>query len=328
MTNSLPASAFYQLEPHQVLKAIDDLGFLTTGEFLQLNSYENRVFEIGVENSTASPNAINDNKLIIKLYRPNRWSKEALKEEHDFLSELRSDGIPVVSPFELGGQSLFQLGQLYFSIFPKIRGRLPQEFLSGELQQVGRRLAQIHNVGARKESEHRPYIGTNDYGGWDQLDFLRPWISPEVESRYLDAAENILSHAEDGLRDKTYIRIHGDCHKGNLLNNGRGEFYFVDFDDFCNGPAAQDFWMLASEPQEFSELIKGYEELREFDDQELKLIPLLRGLRVIGYSAWIAKRWDDPSFPQIFPEFKNYTYWAKETEALEAISWQLADSVI
>jgi Ser/Thr protein kinase RdoA (MazF antagonist) len=160
--------------------------------------------------------------------------------------------------------------------------------------------------------------------GWSSLDLLDSKIAPEVHSRYLHAAEDILYELEECLQPESFIRIHGDCHKGNLLHRN-DEFYFLDFDDFCNGPVAQDFWMLLGGElnDDNAELIEGYRELRDVSDRELSLFEPLRGLRIIHYAAWITKRWSDPSFPRLFPEFGTYSYWAEETEALEQIAWKI-----
>jgi Ser/Thr protein kinase RdoA (MazF antagonist) len=191
-------------------------------------------------------------------------------------------------------------------------------------------MAQVHNIGARKKAPNRPVLDTSYYGGWETLDNLQDWVTPELRGRYNAAAEDILYAIDDNFDPSEFIRIHGDCHKGNLLNNGT-QFFLVDFDDFVNGPVVQDFWMLLSGDQEtFGEekdlIISGYEELREFPDHQWSWIPMLRGLRIISYAGWIAKRWVDPSFPRIFPEFNTYRYWAEEVEALEKIAWSINPS--
>lgn len=341
-------SSFFNLEPNRILDFVESAGFRTTAELIQLNSYENRVFEIGLENPidnsvfsisdsrskgiiSAVPNksATHSQKVIAKFYRPNRWSYEAICEEHTFLFELKQEGIPVVAPLKLrNGESLINCDGMYLSLFPKVLGRMPQEFLAGELRQVGRRLAQIHNVGEKHGAPHRPTIGTEYYGGWKTLELLSEWVWPELWDRYVEAAQYVLECVEESaIESQTYSRIHGDCHKGNLLHNG-SEFYFVDFDDFCIGPAVQDFWMLISgdadtQNYERDEILSGYEELRHFDDSQWNLIPLLKGLRLIGYAGWIAQRWHDPSFPKLFPEYNTFKYWAEETESLEKIAWQI-----
>lgn len=317
-------SSFFNLNPDKVLHAVELAGFHPTGEFTQLNSYENRVFDIKLE--VDSQNSATH--LISKFYRPQRWSKEAVLEEHEFLLELKQEGIPAIAPLVLPNSStILPFEGMNVAFFPKVLGRMPQEFLKGELRQVGRLMAQVHNVGARKKAPHRPIMDTSYHGGWDTLDHLQDWIAPEVIDRYNDAAEEILYSIDETFNTNEFIRIHGDCHKGNILHNG-SEFFLVDFDDFVNGPVIQDFWMLLSgdkESLEFEkeEIISGYEELREFPYHQWAWVPLLRGLRIIMYAGWIAKRWSDPSFPRIFPEFNSYRYWAEEVEALEKIAWEI-----
>lgn len=300
-----------------VLKATELAGFLPTGEFTQLNSYENRVFDIRLEDPKLS-------RVIAKFYRPGRWSKDCILEEHQFLDELRSEGLTAINPLVQKNKStLNTVHGMHVAFFPKVQGRMPEEFLKNDLKQVGRKLALLHNVGAQKDFEHRPYLGILPDSMWDHLDLLQEKVVPELWSRYEKAATEILIRFEDLVDPNEFLRIHGDCHRGNILSNGQ-DFFFVDFDDCMMGPAAQDFWMLFSSSdskEEEEEIISGYEELREFPDHQLGWIPLLRGLRIISYAAWIARRWEDPSFPRLFPDFSTYTYWAEETEALEKIAW-------
>lgn len=310
-------ASFYNLHPDTVLKAAEACGFQTTGEFYQLNSYENRVFDIRLEGQEA---------VIAKYYRPQRWSTEAIMDEHEFLWELKSEDIEAIAPLILPNEMTVSIVDgMNVAYFPKMRGRMPQEFLGDQLKQVGRLLARVHNIGAQHPAEYRPVMDTSYYGGWDTLDFLAEWITPELRNRYLQAAETILRKVDEVVNPSEFIRIHGDCHKGNLLHNGK-EFFLVDFDDCANGPVVQDFWMLFSgDNDSFSEerdlILSGYEELREFPWHQFDWVPLLRGQRIISYAGWIAKRWEDPSFPRIFPEFNTYRYWAEEVEALERIAW-------
>lgn len=321
------SSSFYNLDPEKVLQAAEDAGYLPTGEFTQLNSYENRVFDLKLEEAPETSEVRN---VIAKFYRPQRWSKEALLEEHEFLASLKNEGIPAVAPLiQPNGSTLLEIDGMYATFFPKVLGRMPQEFLPGELLKVGRLMAQVHNIGARKKAPHRPTLDASCPGGWPALEMLQQWITPEVRHRYNQAAEKILFAIEDLFDPRDFIRIHGDCHKGNLLSNGQ-EFFLVDFDDFVNGPVIQDFWMLLSGDEDQTDdekyqIIDGYEELREFPHHQWDWIPLLRGLRIISYASWIAKRWEDPSFPRLFPEFNTYTYWAEEVEALEKIAWKVND---
>ncbi len=316
--------SFYQLGVDQVFRVAESCGFDPTGEYFQLNSYENRVFDLFLEGEPKS-------HIISKVYRPGRWSPQAIQEEHDFMKELKNHGIPVVAAWEKQGQSIFLDKGMCFSFFPKAVGRMPQELSFTDLAQLGRQLASLHNVGAQKEAIHRPTLDIGQMG-WDALDFVEPWVAPEVWPRYEKAACEILNFLEDELDFNQLIRIHGDCHKGNILQNdpagGEKQLFFVDFDDFINGIPVQDFWMLFSgdeteNSEELEAFLSGYEALRIFDRDQLRLMPAFRGLRIVYYAHWIAKRWGDPSFPKLFPNFKNYVYWAEEVEALEKIAWQL-----
>ncbi len=321
-----PVELFYNLTPHLALESIEAQGFKPTGRYAQLNSYENRVFSIEVENENL--NDLNQNEfytLIAKFYRPGRWSKEAIQEEHDFLLELKSDGIPAVAPILINEKSIFLTGEIFTSLFPKQKGRLPQELKLDELKAVGTLLARLHNIGAKKKALNRPSIGAESFGD-KSLDILDSIISNEVHTRYFNAAEDILDFLDERLDPSKYLRIHGDCHKGNILQTdpikGSKEYFFVDFDDFCNGPAVQDFWFLLSGDQDEKEqnaLLDGYLKLRNFDKNDLELIPGLRGLRMIYYSAWIAMRWEDPSFKLVFENFHSYNYWAQATDNLEEV---------
>lgn len=309
-----------------MLAATEEAGFQPTGEFTQLNSYENRVFDIRLEKSSSE-----QERVIAKFYRPGRWSQAALLEEHEFLFDLKKEGIPVISPLlHKNGASLCSVEGLFVAFFPKFMGRMPEEFLEKDLSQVGRRLAQIHNVGSRKKFTHRAVLGELPFSSWDNLELLSRWVAPEVWPRYEKAALTIIEAFDEFLKPRDFIRIHGDCHRGNLLAKllpgNQREFFFVDFDDCAMGPEIQDFWMLfsGSDFEEEKELIlSGYEELRELSLRQWQWIPLLRGLRIFSYSAWIARRWQDPSFPKLFPNFETFTFWAEETEALEKIAWSL-----
>lgn len=305
-------NSFQNLTPERVMNSVEILGMNPTGRILQLNSYENRVFQIELED--AAP-------VVTKYYRPGRWRRESIQDEHDFLDDLKSEGIPAVAPLKFDGQTVHEFDSLYMTVFPKIVGKMPEEFLNDELKRVGRRLAQIHNLGSRKWAKERLTLGSAEFGD-PALEILQDWISPEVRGRYTEAAHLVLDALDEALADEPLIRIHGDCHRGNLLNNGT-EFFFVDFDDFCNGPAAQDFWMLldsVDSDQEKDLLLDGYSELRDLPDGLFELFEPLRGLRLIHYSGWIARRWTDPSFPRLFPTFREFNYWAEETEALERIA--------
>jgi len=317
-------TSFYRLDPALVLAATEDAGFRPTGEFTQLNSYENRVFDIRLEKGTSE-----QERVIAKFYRPGRWSQAALQEEHEFLFDLQKEGIPVIAPLiQKNNRSLNEISGMSVTFFPKFMGRMPEEFMENDLYQIGRRLAQIHNVGSRRDFHHRAIVGEAPFSSWDNLDLLSKWVAPEVWHRYEKAAITIIEEFDDLLDPADFIRIHGDCHRGNLLAQllpgNKREFSFVDFDDSSMGPEVQDFWMLFSGSEDTAEqemILSGYEELREFPKRQWEWVPILRGMRIFSYSAWIARRWSDPSFPRLFPNFETYTFWAEETEALERVAW-------
>lgn len=328
-------SVFDDLTPDLILSAVESCGFVPTGEVTQLNSYENRVFDIKVEpHELVGPSAGARPAVIAKFYRPGRWSLDAIQDEHDFLLDLKNEGISAVAPFRTDDETVFLYDGFPTTLFPKTAGRMPQEFLKGELEQVGRLLARIHNIGARRPAEHRLTLDAETYG-YKALDRLERIVYPEMWNRYRDAAETILEYLDDELDPRQNIRIHGDCHKGNLLQSStrdeRGvatdHFFFVDFDDACNGPPVQDFFMLLSGASdhddqakiELDALLSGYEELRAVPDN-LYLLEALRGLRIIHYSGWIAARWEDPFFPSLFPDFHSYNWWASECLRIEQIA--------
>ncbi|MAE72720.1 MAG: serine/threonine protein kinase [Bdellovibrionaceae bacterium] len=315
---------FYQISPEHALQAVEKAGYHVTGRYFQLNSFENRVFDVELEDHPEGRK-----NLVVKIYRPERWTLDAIQDELQFLDELANQGIPVIKPLPLSnGEKMGSYQGLEFALFNKVQGRLVQELTPAQLRQVGRKIAQIHSVGEQQVAENRINLTTEDYG-WDHLDILENWIAPEVKGRYMKAAEKIFSTYEELSEDVDFQRIHGDCHKGNLLikdhRDQDNEYFFVDFDDFLNGPAIQDFWMLLSGPfgevpQELNALISGYQELRHFDEAQIALLGPLQGLRIIQYAAWIARRWKDPLFPQTFPQFRDYIYWAEEVEMLESLA--------
>ncbi len=312
-------SSFFNLDPETVLKTCENAGFRPTGLFTQLNSYENRVFDIQLEGSE---------NIIAKFYRPERWSAAAILEEHQFLKELNEAEIPALKPLILKNNStLIDSAGISVSFFPKFRGRMPQELGLQDLNRIGQLFARVHNVGAKSIAKHRPVMDSSYYGSWESLALLQSRVAPELESRYFPAAETILNFVDDHFDPSEFIRIHGDAHKGNILQM-QESYFLVDFDDFNNGPAVQDFWMLLSYDNETltdekDAFIEGYQMFREFPFHQLEWIEALRGLRIIMYAGWIAKRWEDPSFPRLFPDFGSFSYWAEEVEALEKIAWNL-----
>jgi Ser/Thr protein kinase RdoA (MazF antagonist) len=328
MSNS---KGFYNLDPNIILDVAENHGFHVTGELTQLNSYENRVFDVKLTSGES---------LISKFYRPGRWSAETILDEHNFIHELKTEQIGVASAIEINSadsisrlknfsgenKTLGEVDGIYYAFFEKVRGRLLQEITEPQFKKLGRWLARLHNVGSKQKAVHRASIGPTNDDRWIYLDKLLRQVSPEVSARYESSAVKIFEALDDMLNDFSFIRLHGDLHRGNILEDSQQEFIVVDFDDMINGPEVQDFWMLMpnadTDSPEFNTLIDAYSELREFPYEQLELIPLLRGYRIINYAIWIMNRWDDPSFPRIFPDFGSYSYWAEETENIEKIAFR------
>lgn len=314
---------FQSLSPELVLVAAEQAGFQVTGEILQLNSYENRVFDLRLEADEGAPPTGSRPSVIAKFYRPKRWSRPQVDEEHAFLRELKKEGIPVVP-----ASHVCEVEGYIACFFPKGLGRLPSEFLSKDLKSLGGLLARLHNVGGLSQFVERPQLGEFPWNPEENIDLLAEWISPEVRTRYLDAASTLVDRFFSEVDPQSFLRIHGDFHRGNLLAqagpNPEQAFLLVDFDDCCMGPSMQDLWMIwtALETDEERQLLRdGYDEFRRFPEHELEWVSALRGMRIVNYAAWIARRWQDPAFPLIFPQFVNYNYWAEETEALERLAW-------
>jgi len=316
---------FYQLTPDFVMDAVENAFARTTGEYLQLNSYENRVYSVRLEDREAT-------QVIVKFYRPQRWSETAIREEHAFLDELQGQGVSAIAPLQQKNGSTLSLHQgLWCAIFPKARGRMPQEFFADDLTSLGRVLARLHNVGSARPSRERPILDVEHYL-MPALEIVEPMVTPMLQERYLHAAHAIIDFLDDELDPSTFQRIHGDCHRGNVLQTDEPgkpkEYFLIDFDDFGMGPIVQDLWMLFRHDEddfdeELDAFLGGYTELRDFDESQLRFMEPLRGMRIIHYAAWIARRWSDPSFPQIFPQYGSDAYWLDEVQALEKVVAQL-----
>ena len=298
---------YEQLTPDCILDALESVGFKPTGSLLALNSYENRVYQASLED---------DSFVIAKFYRPHRWSDAAILEEHEFSNELVQQEIPIVAPLSLNDKTLFEFDGFRFAVFPRQGGRTPELEQEETLIQLGRVLGRMHSVGATKPFTDRPKLTVQSFGV-DSLNFLldNDIVSPEVRANYQQAAEESLQLISDRYEAilPRNIRLHGDCHPGNLLWRDDAP-HFVDLDDCRMGPAVQDLWMLLSGTNDemsiqFRLILEGYETFFEFDPAELALIESLRTLRILHYSAWLARRWDDPAFPQHFPWFNSPRYW-------------------
>ncbi|UOD27936.1 serine/threonine protein kinase [Massilia violaceinigra] len=301
---------FSNLSPECVLDALESVGLRADGRLLALNSYENRVYQVGMEDEAP---------VVAKFYRPERWSDAAILEEHAFVEELTEREIPVVPALTLGGRTLHSFGGFSFAVFPRRGGRAPELDDPAVLEWTGRFIGRIHAVGALKGYSERPAL-TIDTFGREPRDYLlaNDFIPPEL----LAAWTSVVDQALDGVRHcyaragdlaGAQLRLHGDCHVGNVLWTPDGP-HFVDFDDSRTGPAIQDLWMLLSGERrdmvrQMSDILAGYEDFADFDERQLNLIEALRTLRLIHYSAWLARRWNDPAFPVAFPWFNTQRYW-------------------
>ena len=326
--------AFETLTPDVVMDALASVGLYGDGRQLALSSYENRVYQLHLEDGPV---------VVAKFYRPKRWSETQILEEHAFSAELMAAEIPVVGPLLLNGTTLNHFGGFAFSVSPSRGGRPPELDDPDVLEWIGRFLARIHTVGAAKPFVHRPALDLQSFG-IDSHDWLlkNDQVPLDVQSAWAKASQDALDliagypclTASSGKIDPYFepiqrIRLHGDCHPGNILwtplespaSAGPGP-HFVDLDDARSGPAVQDLWMLLSgdrqqRSRQLGALVDGYEQFREFDRRELALIEPLRTLRLIHYSAWLARRWHDPTFPINFPWFGSSDYWRGQVQMLE-----------
>lgn len=298
---------FFTLTPLRVLSAVEQAGHATTGLCYSLNSFENRVYEVELEDRR---------RVVAKFYRPGRWSRETILDEHRLLAALEAAEIPTCAPMTFpDGASLHATPEgIWFALFPRIGGRSPDELTVDDYVQLGRLIARIHNVSASASLGHRPVLSPRTYG-LDSLELIlsKAQMSSVVKERYAQAILRIVALGDELWRETETIVTHGDCHRGNLLR-GRNGWLFLDFDDSAWAPAVQDAWLLLPSrprdcPLELDALLAGYEEFRRFDRRSLRLIEVLRALRYVRYAAWILSRWDDPAFPRAFPQFGTEVYW-------------------
>jgi Ser/Thr protein kinase RdoA (MazF antagonist) len=303
------ATSFATLSPDTVLDALDALGLYGDGRLLALNSYENRVYQVGMEDGPP---------LVAKFYRPLRWSDAQILEEHDFSQELADEEVPVVPAMRLeSGATLHRHAGFRFAVFQRHGGRAPELDDADTLERLGRFIGRIHAVGMRRPFVERPALDLASFGH-EPRDWLlaHDFIPMDVATAWRTTVEQALQGVQrcyDRAGDIRSLRLHGDCHVGNVLWTDAGP-HFVDFDDSRSGPAVQDLWMLLSGERremvgQLADLLAGYESFCEFEPRELYLIEALRTLRLIHYSAWLARRWDDPAFPAAFPWFNTQRYW-------------------
>jgi len=310
---------FAALGPDEVLAALESTGIRCDGRLQALNSFENRVYLVGLDDGASR---------VVKFYRPGRWRNPQILEEHRFALELTEAEIPVVAPEVIAnGSTLAEAGGFRFAVYPRQGGRSPEldNAYHGPAMRdrIGQFIARIHNVGARARFQDRPEIGPRTYGH-EPIAIIRDsgMLPPDLESGWLAIATQCVAEVEQRFErcgQPAMLRLHGDCHLGNLLWTDDGP-HFVDLDDCRMGVAMQDLWMLADAgregtgqsdgmSQEMQELLTGYEKMREFDRREVALVEPLRTLRMIHYSAWLVQRWDDPAFPAAFPWFNTVRYW-------------------
>ncbi len=315
------SASFFQLTPDRVLTAVEQQGARTSGYAFALNSFENRVYDVQLEDGQ---------RKIVKFYRPGRWSREALLAEHQFLRELHEAGIGCVPPEPIGttGETIGELatdeGPIYFAICERIRGRVPTEITDAELPRVAIAVAELHEVGAAREAPCRGQLDAATYGTRALAAVeARRCVPDDLWPAYRNRVYDVIALAQQKVDGTRRHRIHADCHIGNLLWKG-DQPQFVDLDDFVAGPPIQDLWLLAGGTDSYGQerllaLCDAYLRVRTLPPDSLDLVPVLRALRVVRYAGWVAARWEDPAFPRAFPDFFERSYWNGELRALGEI---------
>lgn len=310
------STPYAHLDPMLILDAIESVGFHCTGGLISLNSYENRVYQISIED---------EKPIVAKFYRPHRWTNAAILEEHQFAAELSQHEMPVIAPIVSNGETLHEYQGFRFALFPRQGGRALEVDNLDHLEWMGRFIGRLHAIGACRPFQSRIHLDVDTYGIQPYQFLLENGFIPlELRHNYCSTVESLL---EEIARSLLYygpindIRLHGDCHAGNVLWNTTGP-YVVDLDDCLMGPAIQDIWMLLSGGSaedikiQLNCILKGYRKFHDFNDREIHLIEALRTLRMIYYSGWLAKRWVDPAFPLHFPWFNTPRYWQEQLQHL------------
>jgi Ser/Thr protein kinase RdoA (MazF antagonist) len=307
--HSAPAP-FDALDPGAVFAAAESIGLQPSGRLFALNSYENRVYQLGDDDGAL---------WVLKFYRPARWSDAQIAEEHSFTLELAAAELPVAAPIERDGMSLFEHQRLRFAAFPYLAGRAPELDDQATLTLLGRTLARMHAIGRRAPFDHRPALTLERLGLQARTTVQRSGFVPEaLEEQYARVSDQVIGRVRQCLENfgpLPRLRIHGDCHAGNILWRENGPL-FVDLDDCMSGPPIQDLWMFlsgdaASQQSSWAAIMEGYELFGEFDFAELTLVEALRSLRILHHASWIASRWNDPAFPRAFPWFGDARFWER-----------------
>lgn len=306
---------FSGLTPELILDGIESVGFEVDSGLLALNSYENRVYQFHDSNRV---------KYVTKFYRPERWTVEQIQEEHDFALELAEQELPMVAPLIVDGQSLFEYKGFYFAVYPCRGGRIFEVDNLEQLEWMGRFVGRIHAVSAKKSFEHRPAITRQEFLTDARKVIENSGFVPlSVETSFYTILDQVIAKADAAYQQSsaTQIRLHGDCHAGNILWTDNGP-HFVDLDDCRTGPAIQDLWMMLSGDRQqqllqLDTLLMGYEEFYSFENSQLNLIESLRTMRVVNYMAWLCRRWQDPAFPRSFPWFNSQKYWEDQILTLK-----------
>jgi Ser/Thr protein kinase RdoA (MazF antagonist) len=312
---TVSARPFADLTPEMIWSAVESLGLVSDGRLMPLNSYENRVWQIGLEDG---------DPVIAKFYRPGRWSDQAIQEEHDFSLELAKTGLSVVAPLIIDGKTLLKYQAFRFALFPRRGGHAPELGQESTLRSLGQALGRMHAIGALKPFNHRPTLSIAGYGR-ESVAYLieHQWIPAHLESPFASLTDHLLEAVTttwERAGKFRGLRLHGDCHPGNMLWRD-DQVHFVDLDDCLTGPAIQDLWMLISgerdeRERQFDWLLSGYRLFHDFDPRELHLIEPLRTLRMLHHQTWLARRWDDPAFPLAFPWFEDARHWENVIQQL------------
>ncbi|WIV88183.1 serine/threonine protein kinase [Proteus appendicitidis] len=301
---------FQGLSPDNIWDALVKIGFYPESGLTELNSYENRVFQFMDEHRQ---------RYVVKFYRPQRWSYEQIKEEHEFVLALKEAEVSVAAPLMINSETVhFSDNGFYFAIFPSIGGRAYETDNLFQLEEVGRTLGRIHQIGRKKNYEYRPTVSIAEYLIAPKLEFESSSLIPNnLKPQFIEVIDKLIHDVRPRIEDSTWqiLRLHGDCHPGNIL--WRDEVVMVDFDDSRMGPAVQDFWMLLNGSRQeqviqLDTILESYYEYQDFDLRELSLIEPLRAIRMVHYLAWVLKRWNDPAFPRAFIWFQEQDFWFKQ----------------